>query len=118
MSTLKLNNFLKQQNIFSWTSNLKIRCFNNSAIQGYISNSFIHPQYISGLAQADSTFYVSLKKNPGLNKISTVLTFSITLDLDSIDTLYKIKNYFNCGKIYINKNKNAGEFVVSTIFEL
>jgi len=85
MSTLKLNNFLKQQNIFSWTSNLKIRCFNNSAIQGYISNSFIHPQYISGLAPNLIRFF-STKSN------TSIFVYTRT------GNLFKYSNFSNCAE--------------------
>lgn len=82
------------------------------------SSSNISPLYISGLTQADGTFCTLLKKSSGPHKITTVPVFSITLDLDSINTLYSIQNYFKCGRIYINEKKNSGDFVVSTISEL
>ncbi len=39
-------------------------------------------------------------------------TFTLTLDLGSLDRLLKVKRYFGCGKIYSHKRRNVAEFVV------
>lgn len=82
------------------------------------STNKLSPWYISGLVQADGSFCTLLKKNPGPHKLVAVPAFTITLDLDSVNTLYALQNYFNCGRVFINEKRYSGEFVVSTVSEL
>lgn len=79
----------------------------------------IDPNYISGLSHSDGSFFVSIAKN-SKSKFGLRVRpkFCITQDLDSISVLESIKNYFNCGHIYINKNTYSAEYVVSSIPDL
>ena len=72
----------------------------------------INPWYISGLTQSDGSFFsiVSVSSN---NNISIRPKFVITADLDSINVLEIIKNYFNCGVITKNYKTYSAELVIS-----
>lgn len=78
----------------------------------------VHPNYISGLTQADGSFYlvVAIRKPKGVNWRPY---FTITATLSNVDVLYVIKDYFNCGYVCINKRKNAAaEYIVGNTIDL
>lgn len=80
---------------------------------------FITPAYISGLTQADGSFFISIEvSNKHRNGLRIRPKFSITQDLGSVETLETIKNYFNCGKVYTNPKKHSAEFVVESVKDL
>lgn len=83
-----------------------------------VTSTPVHPDYISGLVQADGSFYISLKKTVSSRKIIPYAIFTLTQDLDSIGVLQLIQRKFACGHIYKNINKHSAELVVSTISEL
>lgn len=71
----------------------------------------INPWYISGLVQADGSFFCVLsKKANALYGLQFRPKFVITIDLDSVSVLINIKNYFKCGTILTNRN--VAEFIV------
>jgi LAGLIDADG DNA endonuclease family protein len=75
----------------------------------------IDPNYISGLTQADGSFFCSIKFRSnfsGLHSLQFVPTFTITVDLDSIAVLYLIQEYFNCGNINTSISRHTAEFTV------
>lgn len=79
----------------------------------------LSPDYISGLTQADGSFFCSLKIAPKhLFGIQFQPKFTITADLDSKFILESIHSYFNCGKITINTKKHTAEFEVVRLVEL
>lgn len=89
---------------------------NNNLLQNNID-----PNYISGLTQADGSFFCSIKFRAnlsGLKSFQFVPTFSITVDLDSISVLYSIKAYFNCGNINTSLSRHTAEFVVLSFADL
>jgi LAGLIDADG endonuclease len=72
----------------------------------YDSGQLIFPDYISGFAQADGSFFCTVSINDdktGTDAFTFRPTFTLTQDTDSCSVLYKILNYFNCG--YINHNR-------------
>ena len=74
----------------------------------------LSPDYISGLTQADGSFFCSIKIAPKhLFGIQFQPKFTITADFDSKFILESIQSYFNCGKITINT-----EFGVVRLAEL
>lgn len=79
----------------------------------------LKPEYISGLTQADGSFFISVsvssKHKNGL-RIRPKLT--ITQDLGSVHVLEAIKEYFNCGQIYVSSSKHSAEYVVDSIKDL
>src|SRR5215475_1756524 len=84
------------------------------------TNQFnITPGYISGLTQADGSFFCSIilssKHRFG---IQFRPKFTITADLDSKYILDSIKLYLNCGNVTINNKNYTAEFVVDKIEEL
>lgn len=106
----KCINFLRHYNSGSLPSNLPPQDSDSPNID---------PNYISGLAQADGSFFCTISKNVG-SKFGIRLrpTFSITLDLSSISVLVSIKDYFKCGYITINENTNSAEFTVKSMTDL
>jgi hypothetical protein len=72
----------------------------------------LDPYFISGVADGDSSFYVSLKGN---NRI--VPAFTIIQHKESKDLLCAIQSYFKCGALYEIK-PNYVRFVVEDISSL
>jgi hypothetical protein len=73
--------------------------------------TFIDPNYISGLMQADGSFFIILAKtDKSLLKLAINPVISITLEKSSINTLHTIRSYFSgCGYVVKNEQKNAVE---------
>ena len=79
----------------------------------------LSPDYISGLTQADGSFFCLIKIAPKhLFGIQFQPKFTITADLDSKFILESIQSYFNCGNITINTKKHTAEFGVVRLAEL
>lgn len=73
--------------------------------------NLIEPNYISGLTQADGSFFcTTAKREKADGSLYLVFrpTFEITLDYDSKSTLEEIQKYFNCGMIV---KPSGGRFV-------
>jgi len=79
-----------------------------------MTNFKIHPQYISGFSLSDGSFSIQFNRRTNSSKLYFIPVFMITQNIDSIDVLYKIQKYFNCGSIVVNNNKNAANFVISS----
>lgn len=63
----------------------------------------LNPNYISGLVQADGSFFVTISRNPKSKYgLRIRATFTITQNLDSIGILEQIQSYFKCGNVFIN----------------
>jgi len=72
----------------------------------------IDPYYISGLTQADGSFFCSIEKinkknHPNSKGLTFTPIFDITLDLDSKSTLDRIQSYFECGKVITKLSDNT-----------
>jgi len=79
----------------------------------------LSPDYISGLTQADGSFFCSIKIAPKhLFGIQFQPKFTITADFDSKFILESIQSYLNCGNITINTKKHTAEFGVVRLAEL
>ena len=85
------------------------------------SNSYsLEPQFITGFADAESSFSVSIYKNTKM-KIGWVIqpAFSIGLHIKDLNILLNIKSFFNnTGRIKIDKKNNKVYFVVTLIKDL
>lgn len=78
-----------------------------------------NPNYISGLVQADGSFFVTISKNPKSKYgLRIRATFTITQNLNSIGILEKVQSYFKCGNVFINKRRGSAEFVVNSTPDL
>lgn len=80
--------------------------------------NLIEPNYISGLTQADGSFFCTIAKRKRVDgSIYLVFrpTFEITLDFDSRFTLVKILNYFSCGNIFDHKDRFVSAYKVSNL---
>jgi len=79
----------------------------------------LSPDYISGLTQADGSFFCNIKIAPKhLFGIQFQPKFTITADFYSKFILESIQSYFNCGNITINTKKHTAEFGVVRLAEL
>lgn len=83
-----------------------------------INTKSITPWYITGFTNADGCFSIHVETNRK-SRFGYQLkpTFSITQHEISYDTLEKIRDYFQCGKI-ITQHKNCNSYVVNTQKEL
>ena len=80
----------------------------------------MNPFYISGLSQADGSFFIAFEKRKN-SKFGLRMRpkFSLTLDSSSKSAVELVKNFFGgIGKIYENPQKHSVEFVVASIPEL
>jgi len=79
----------------------------------------LNPYYISGLVQADGSFFVTISKNPKSKYgLRIRATFTITQNSDSIGVLEQVQSYFKCGNVFINQKRGSAEFVVNSIPDL
>lgn len=83
----------------------------------FILKNTIHPNYISGLTQADGSFFCVIKINRQ-KYLQFTPTFVLTTDYDSRFILEDIKNYFQCGKIYNFERNFTSEFRVTDLNDL
>jgi hypothetical protein len=80
-------------------------------------NFRLTPGYIAGLTQTDGSISCGIVISNN-NNISFVLTFNITMDLDSKNVLESIQKYLGCGRIQINKNNYTVDFIVTVRSDL
>ena len=80
--------------------------------------------WISGFTDGEGCFTISVIKNSTTRFGKQIFPeFVITQGEKSLDVLYKIKNYFNCGSIILNKrydnhNEHLYRYCVRSISEL
>ena len=84
-----------------------------------------NPNYISGLVQADGSFFVTISNNPKSKYgLRIRATFTITQNLDSIGILEQVQSYFKCGNVFINKKRGSESleellgFLGSEVFQI
>jgi hypothetical protein len=94
-----------------------IKEFKNCIQCNGTSSCLIDPDYVSGLTQADGSFFcLVLNKKRFSSSFRPI--FSITQDLGSICVLQKIMCYFQCGSITVNEKKRSAEYIVRSIEQL
>jgi len=81
------------------------------------STSKLNPWYITGFADGESSFVVSIVKSNVSNKWNIQAFFSIRLHSRDIDLLHKINSFFGVGKVYI-KSESTASYVVSSIKDI
>lgn len=75
-----------------------------------INKANLTPRWVTGFTDAEGNFSINYTKVSG--KIS--VAFKITQKDHSIDVLFAIKDFFQCGKVYTDNKKNgASKFQVS-----
>lgn len=79
-----------------------------------IKLNHINPWYISGLTQADGSFFCVVTKKTNA-KFGLVFrpTYTLTRDLNSINILTLVQNYFGCGNIKVNTLTHSAELVIT-----
>ena len=89
-------------------------------LKNQVNNNFIMCSgYISGLTQADGSFFCSVIISPKHRfGIQFRPKFTITADLDSKYVLDSIQSFFNCGNVTVNNKNHTAEFEVVRIEEL
>lgn len=75
----------------------------------------LDPHYVTGFAQADGSFCVSMiKVKHGLGLVP-LPAFTISQDNTSLEVLKMVRSYFKCGKIAERKDRTVSEYVVSLV---
>ena len=63
----------------------------------------LNPEYVIGLIDGEGSFYVRL--NTGIRRRNKVeLKFSVKLRYQDVEILKELKQFFDCGKIYLQKD--------------
>jgi hypothetical protein len=78
-----------------------------------VSGELLTPEFISGFAQADGSFYCQISVNEnkeGIDAIKIRPAITLTQDTSSCGLLYKVREYFNCGYISHNETRDCSEF--------
>ena len=79
----------------------------------------LNPHWISGLADAEASFMIFIRKKSDLKlKWSVEAAFTITLHKKDLVILVSIKTYFGVGNIYFNKKDNCYIYTVTSIKDL
>nr|ACV41166.1 ribosomal protein 3/homing endonuclease-like fusion protein [Grosmannia laricis] len=96
--------------------NKSIRYFSNSAPV----TPLIDPWFITGFADAESSFVVSIKRNKKIKCGWNVVTrFQIALSQKDLALLERIKSYFkDAGNIYIKSDKVSVDWHVTSVKDL
>lgn len=96
--------------------NKKINKINNNLLlRTHSLLNIKDPYYISGLTQADGSFFCSIEKTTQKNQskwLSFTPIFDITVDLDSKNTLEQIKIYFSCGNVTTKISDHTAQYRV------
>lgn len=119
IQTLNLKKMKKQKTKLNMNSNYlnKKICQQFSTLNYSKPIKIIDPYYISGLTQADGSFFCSIEKinkkdHPNSKGLTFTPIFDITLDLDSKFTLDQIQSYFGCGKVITKLSDNTVRYRV------
>jgi LAGLIDADG endonuclease len=86
----------------------------------YLSGELLTPEFISGFAQADGSFYCKISINEekeGTAAIKFRPSFTLTQDTSSCGVLFKILEYFNCGYISHSETRDCSEFHCTSLVD-
>ena len=82
-------------------------------------NKTLHPNWITGFSDVEASFSVSISKAKNTKTgFQVIPTFAIELHYRDIDLLYRIKEFFGVGNVYLIENKGHAVFVVVSINDL
>jgi len=82
-------------------------------------NKTLHPNWITGFSDGEASFSVSISKAKNTKTgFQVIPTFAIELHYRDIDLLYRIKEFFGVGNVYLIENKGHAVFVVGSIKDL
>lgn len=80
------------------------------------NKSKLNPYHISGFTQADGSFHVDISKNSSSKlKLRVTPKFILTQHEDSLELLEAIKNYFGCGYLTYNKNRQEYNYIINSM---
>lgn len=78
-----------------------------------------NPNWLAGFLNAEGSFYIQIAKNTNNRSGYRVwLRFQITQHLRDLDLLKSFTEYLNCGGIYLKKNQEVGDFVVTRLTDI
>lgn len=87
--------------------------------QKIVDQEIYDPNLLSGFVAAEGSFMVSLKKSPHVRVgFSVWLRFSVSQDSRDAEFMASLVNYFGCGKYYLAKNRESGDFVVQNFSDI
>lgn len=71
----------------------------------YTTNAFIplHPFWVTGFSDAEGSFIITVRKQPGSTGWRVTSLFSIHLHLKDLHLLYKIQSFFKVGRVHPSK---------------
>lgn len=80
------------------------------------SRLLLNPFHISGFTQADGSFHVDISKHSS-SKLGLRVTpkFILTQHEDSLELLKEIKDYFGCGYLTYNKNRQEYNYIINSL---
>ena len=68
----------------------------------------LNPWYITGFTEGEGTFHVAIYKDSAMkNKVKVIPEFHLNQSYLRIETLDRVKEYFGCGYIKANHQKNS-----------
>lgn len=103
---------IKSIQLFSTNSSPLVNNLNNSISSS--EGKEINPYWITGFTDAEGCFSVIIEISD-TNKWKIRISFEINLHFKDVDILYKIKDYFGVGTVYLRANKNIAVYRVSNI---
>lgn len=84
---------------------------------GLPSGVYLSPQWVTGIIDSEGNFSVLVQKTKEKPKFS--LAFKVTQKEHSKGILIDLQNYFNCGNIYFdNQKENAYKFSINKIDDI
>lgn len=93
--------------------------FNDKRFYSAKINFKLHPNWVTGFSDGESSFSVSISKNLKYKTgWSLIPAFAIELNNKDISLLYRIQEYFGVGKVQILENKGHAVYVVNSIKDL
>lgn len=88
----------------------------------------LHPDYVAGLCDGESTFTISISKDNRIRKSSSISnksiifnvhpSFAISLNIKDIQLIYSLQSFFCVGNIKHDSKNNAVTFYVNSVEDL
>jgi hypothetical protein len=83
------------------------------------SRQILNPNYVTGLADGEGSFCVSLSPRPKLKvKWEVRPSFSLSQNFRSRGILYQLKDFFGCGSVRESKSDQTWKYEVRSLNDL
>lgn len=74
-----------------------------SSTSNAFTPSTLHPFWVTGFADAEGSFIITVRKQQGSTEWRVTALFSIHLHLKDLHLLYKIQSFFKVGRVHPSK---------------